>query len=80
MNQVGLNPGHETGQDAALCPYCGRDQSRHAGIDREKYYKTREVDTCIQEILTLKMPGAFLGPAFTAQQCDLQPDNILLDP
>lgn len=51
-----------------------------AGIQPDKYYKEREVDTCVSDIHNSKLPEAALGLAHVAFRCKLEPDDILLDP
>ena len=48
-----------------------------AGIEPGKYYKTKEVDACISEINSL---GWVISGGLAAATCNIQPDNILLDP
>ena len=94
FNVLGLNPGHEKGtvaaariQEKAITMSLLRRTGfplafmadTLAGIKPNSYYKTRDVDACIDKMYSLE--GVLLGSGLTAKfLCDIPEDNILLDP
>ena len=50
-----------------------------AGIERDKFYRTAEVDSCIQRIYARPFPDLFLGAPYIAFRCELKPDHWLID-